>query len=214
MDELSCTTREAAEMLGICVRTAQLWVENGRLQAWKTPGGHRRILRESINAQLREREKECGITLEGFDILIVEDDPVQRQLLQTLLAEIAPGISVRTAYNGVEGLIKIGERQPHVLITDLLMPGLDGFHLLNTLTSSPLLRPIQFIVTTGLSEEEIARRGGLPERVVVFHKPIQTPILIAMVRAFHDGWMAQHRNPQSESTTRTGARTTAQGNRK
>ena len=50
MDDFSCTTREAAEALGICVRTAQLWVEQGRLRAWKTPGGHRRILRESVNA--------------------------------------------------------------------------------------------------------------------------------------------------------------------
>lgn len=188
-------------MLGICVRTAQLWVESGRLQAWKTPGGHRRILRESVNAQLREREKECGAILDGFDVLIVEDEPVQRQLLQSLIAEIAPGISVRTAYNGIEGLIKIGERQPQVLITDLLMPGLDGFHLLNTLTSSPLVRPIQLIVTTGLTDHEISQQGELPARAVVFHKPIQIPVLVAMVRAFHDGWIAHRRNPQAESPT-------------
>lgn len=194
MDELSCTTREAAEALGICVRTAQLWVEQGRLRAWKTPGGHRRILRESVNAQLRAHEKECGAPLEGFDILIVEDERMQRQLLQTKLAEIAQGISVRTAFNGIEGLIKIGERQPQVLITDLLMPGLDGFHLLNTLTSSPLLRPIQYIVITGLSEEEISAKGGLPAGVITFHKPLQIPVLFATIRAYYDGWSIQRQS--------------------
>ena len=74
MDDQSCSTREAAEALGICVRTAQLWVEQGRLRAWKTPGGHRRILRESVNAELRAREKECGGGASIFDILIVEDE--------------------------------------------------------------------------------------------------------------------------------------------
>lgn len=191
MDDFSCTTREAAEALGICVRTAQLWVEQGRLRAWKTPGGHRRILRESVNAQLRAREKECGVSLEGFDILIVEDEPIQRQLLQKKIASLGSEINVRTAYNGVEGLIKIGERQPNVLITDLLMPGLDGFHLLKTLVDSPLLRPLQIIVITSLADEEIAEQGGLPAGVATFHKPVRVAALLTMLKAYHDGWRRQ-----------------------
>ena len=191
MDDFSCTTREAAEALGICVRTAQLWVEQGRLRAWKTPGGHRRILRESVNAQLREREKECGASLAGFDILIVEDEPIQRQLLQKKIASLGAEVSVRTAYNGVEGLIKIGERQPNVLITDLLMPGLDGFHLLKTLVDSPLVRPLQIIVITSLGEEEIAEQGGLPTGVATFHKPVRVAALLTMLKAYHDGWRRQ-----------------------
>ena len=47
-----CTTREAAEILGISLRTAQLWVESGQLEAWKTEGGHRRIARVSIERLL------------------------------------------------------------------------------------------------------------------------------------------------------------------
>lgn len=191
MDDFSCTTREAAEALGICVRTAQLWVEQGRLRAWKTPGGHRRILRESVNAQLREREKECGVSLAGFDILIVEDEPIQRQLLQKKIASLGAEVSVRTAYNGVEGLIKIGERQPNVLITDLLMPGLDGFHLLKTLVDSPLVRPLQIIVITSLADEEIAEQGGLPAGVATFHKPVSVAALLTMLKAYHDGWRRQ-----------------------
>ena len=195
MDELTCTTREAAEALGISVRTTQLWVESGQLRAWKTPGGHRRILWESVNEQLQQREEECGSSLERFDVLIVEDDRIQRIILQSKIQEIGTGINVRTAYNGVEGLIKIGERQPQVLVTDLLMPGLDGFHLLKILTSSPVVRPIQIIAATGLTEAEIKAQGGLPERVAVFHKPIQIPLLVAMVRAHYDGWSQQRRAP-------------------
>lgn len=195
MNERSCTTREAAKALGICVRTAQLWVETGRLRAWKTPGGHRRILWESVSAQLQEREKECGSNLDQFDVLIVEDDRIQRIILQSEIQEIGAEINVRTAYNGMEGLIKLGEHQPQVLVTDLLMPGLDGFQLLGTLTSSPLVRPIQILVTTSLTEAEIKRHGGLPERVVVFHKPIQIPILVALIRAFYDGWAQRRRTP-------------------
>jgi len=191
MDENTCTTREAAKVLGISVRTAQMWVEEGRLRAWKTPGGHRRILWESVNALLHEHERECGLNLGGFDVLIVEDERIQRTLLQSKIQEIGREISVRTAYNGVEGLIKLGERQPQVLVTDLLMPGMDGFQMLKTLSASPLVHPIQVIVTTCLADDEISQHGTLPERVVVLHKPVQPSVLVAMVRAYYNGWL-QH----------------------
>tara|TARA_R110002051_G_scaffold78776_1_gene142411 strand:- start:1108 stop:2217 length:1110 start_codon:yes stop_codon:yes gene_type:complete len=42
------TTADAAELLGVSVRTAQLWVESGQLPSWKTPGGHRRIPRQAV----------------------------------------------------------------------------------------------------------------------------------------------------------------------
>lgn len=50
-----CTTREAAEMLGVSLGSVQLWVDGGILKAWKTVGGHRRVLRESVNDLLRKR---------------------------------------------------------------------------------------------------------------------------------------------------------------
>ncbi|KQO16132.1 excisionase [Acidovorax sp. Leaf76] len=49
------TTFEAARMLGMAVRSVQLMVDRGELQAWKTPGGHRRISRDSVAQWLRSR---------------------------------------------------------------------------------------------------------------------------------------------------------------
>lgn len=185
MDQVFCTTREAAKLLGVCVRTAQLWVEQGRLCAWKTPGGHRRILRESVSVQLRLRKTTGGFRSDVFDVLIVEDDSVARQLLQSKIAEILPEISVRTAINGVDAVLKIGELQSHVVIIDLNMPGLDGCLLLETLSSSPLRHSLQIIVNTRLSE------GMLPVSALSFRLPTQAQLLVAMVRLCHDGWSGQ-----------------------
>lgn len=44
------TTSQAAKLLGISVRTAQLWIESGSLRSWKTPGGHRRVYRSDVMA--------------------------------------------------------------------------------------------------------------------------------------------------------------------
>jgi excisionase family DNA binding protein len=50
------TTAKAADLLGVSVRTAQLWVESGRLPSWKTPGGHRRIPRQAVLGLIDKRE--------------------------------------------------------------------------------------------------------------------------------------------------------------
>ena len=47
-NEFYCTTAEAARSLGVSIRTIQIWVDGGVLTAWKTVGGHRRILLDSV----------------------------------------------------------------------------------------------------------------------------------------------------------------------
>jgi two-component system response regulator AtoC len=60
-------------------------------------------------------------------ILVVEDDDVIRDLLQDLLED--EGYRVRSAHNGQEGLDLIDEVCPDLIISDVVMPKLDGFGL-------------------------------------------------------------------------------------
>ncbi len=192
----TCTTREAAELLGISVRTAQLWVEDGRLSAWKTPGGHRRILRDSVNAMLADRQRASGDRSDGpFSVLVVEDDPVQRWLMEALISRYLPTCSLRSAADGFEGLMQIGEHAPEVLVTDLSMPGLDGFRMLGSLYRSHMTRSMQIIVVTALSDEEIREHGGLPEGVAVMKKPVNSAELTHLLQAFMSVWAARRSAP-------------------
>lgn len=50
-----CSTRDVARVLGLAVRSVQLMVDRGELEAWKTPGGHRRIARASVERWLNKR---------------------------------------------------------------------------------------------------------------------------------------------------------------
>lgn len=49
------TTRATAELLGVAVSTAQLWIENGAIPSWKTPGGHRRVRLSAVKRLMEER---------------------------------------------------------------------------------------------------------------------------------------------------------------
>lgn len=178
MDEL--TTRQVAEMLGVSVRTVQLWVEAGALAAWKTPGGHRRISRESVDAlQVVRSQGERQPSSGQVQVLVVEDDRSMQKLYMAACKRW--GVSVAVAGNGFEGLLMIGEFRPQVVIADLQMPGMDGFEMVRTLNDRPEYADMLVLVVTGLSGSEIDARGGLLDDIPVLRKPVQMNLLRDLV---------------------------------
>ena len=129
------STREAATRLGVALSTVQLWVETGVLPAWKTPGGHRRIPADVIDSiQARQRSVLSSTpTPELFRALVVEDDPVQRELYSRQFSEWNLPIQLFMAEDGFEGLVLIGRHSPDLVITDLAMPEMDGFKMIRRL---------------------------------------------------------------------------------
>ena len=205
-DELM-TTREAAEALGVAVRTVQLWVEAGVLTAWKTAGGHRRIPRAALEELLFERNKVMHPTApesensaparnrravdtvqaptappEVLKLLIVEDDPNIMRLYQMWVQSWNFKVDLTLVNNGYEGLLRIGQLRPDVVLTDLMMPGMDGFQLLRSLKSPNLgFDSLKLVVVSALSRQDIQNRGGLPEDVDIFEKPIPFDRIEAIV---------------------------------
>lgn len=184
------STSDAAERLGVALRTVQLWVESGVLPAWKTAGGHRRIARAAVDKLLEERRLAVGgnaskpETEAQFRILVVEDEPDMLRLLTMVIADWGLPISVQTATNGFEALLRIGEQCPNLLITDLHMPGMDGFQMIRSLQKSSVCSGgMNIVVITALNELDIESRGGLPKDVRVFTKPIAFAKLEELVRA-------------------------------
>ncbi|HCH32860.1 MAG TPA: excisionase [Oceanospirillaceae bacterium] len=183
MSEL--TTRQAATLLNVSVRTVQLWVESGALQAWKTAGGHRRISVGSIQQLLDEKaEKQTPIRRSSArgptTVLIVDDDKDTLLLYKMLINNWFPSLQVETAENGIDALVKIGEFRPTVLITDLQMPELDGFAIIDRLHNDEQYKHLTPIVVTGMGEAEI-QASNLPTSVPVLHKPIPVDELKELV---------------------------------
>ena len=117
VEKTFCTTREAATLLGVSVGTTQLWVDNGLLSAWKTPGGHRRVARDSVEKLLYVRmQSVVSAPTEAesarMRVLVVEDDRNLLRLYQVMLAQWPMAPEVRTVDNGIEGLLAIEAAPP------------------------------------------------------------------------------------------------------
>lgn len=187
------TTREAGETLGVAVRTIQLWVEAGVLPAWRTAGGHRRIARSAVEKLMANRKHDLApdagdAEAEVFKVLLVEDDVNLAQLFSAVVATWEMPIQLTLAGNGFEGLVRIGEVAPDLVVTDLVMPGMDGFAMLRALKKPGSgFSGLKMVVVSALSAHEIAAQGGLPDGVAFFQKPINYTKLEVLVRQAHAG---------------------------
>lgn len=194
------TTRKAAEMLGISVRTAQLWATTGVLQSWTTAGGHRRILEKSVQELLAQREQESAIgsgnaassqkNNDEFSILLVEDDPKLLKLFKQQIQLAQLSNKIYTASDGYKGLLLTGEKRPDLIITDLMMPGMDGFRMLKAIKQQKQFLSIQFIVISALDSSDIERNGGLPKDIQLLQKPVLFKSLEKAIRKCYENKMS------------------------
>jgi CheY-like chemotaxis protein len=104
-------------------------------------------------------------------ILVVEDDPLLLKVYRARLGMWHFPNVVETASNGFEGLVKVGLQRPDLLITDLQMPHMDGFQMINSLAQIADCAAMQIVAVTGLSIQDIAS-SALPSSVRVFTKPV------------------------------------------
>src|SRR5713101_1825099 len=120
-------------------------------------------------------------TLEGTRILIVEDHSDSREALAELLRRL--GAVTVTAESAQEALAVIGRQVPDVLISDIAMPGLDGFALMQSLNEHPAKKAgrIVSITLTGLSDPQHARRALQEGFDVCMVKPLDLGRLIDYV---------------------------------
>ena len=193
----SYSTVEIARSLGVSIQTVQRWVDAGHLKAWKTLGGHRRIDAESAERLLRHElvishnasvgrgnaaPPEVPIGGSNASVLIVDDNEDDRDILMHLVLSALPAARVQALSNGFEALLSIGRQSPDILITDLMMPNMNGFEMLRHLAHDCASRPRTIWAVSNHSHDELLDLGKLPEDVLFQSKPIEHDLFIDTLR--------------------------------
>jgi signal transduction histidine kinase/CheY-like chemotaxis protein len=112
-------------------------------------------------------------------VLVVDDNSDMRGYVTRLLA---PSCTVRAVANGAEALESIAADLPDVVLTDVMMPRVDGFELLRRLRADPATRAVQVIMLTARAGQEASVEGfdaGVDDYLA---KPFQAAELVARVR--------------------------------
>ncbi|MFC1629992.1 PleD family two-component system response regulator [Patescibacteria group bacterium] len=91
------------------------------------------------------------------NILVIEDDKFLRELIaQKLLKE---EYKVSEAVDGEEGIKKIKEEKPDMILLDLILPGIDGFEVLSKMREDASISSIPVIILSNLGQKEDVEKG-------------------------------------------------------
>ena len=119
-------------------------------------------------------------SLEGLDVLIVEDSPDTLTLLSTIFRR--EGASVTTAASASEALTRAVDKRPHIIVSDIGMPEIDGYQLLEQLRILPGLGNVPAIAISGYASEEDRERALAAGYLALVPKPIDVDALFTLIQ--------------------------------
>jgi CheY-like chemotaxis protein len=157
------------------------------------------ILKPINRNQLMSVLQKYGASQSPNSILVVEDDPINREMLRRQLEK--DNWQVIAVENGREALEAIATHPPRLIISDLMMPEMDGFELVHELRQSPRWRSIPVIVLTAkeLTETDRQKLYGHVEKI--FQKgSYQRQALLAEVHDLLAEAIARRKTKQSVSS--------------
>ncbi len=118
-------------------------------------------------------------------ILVIDDEPSIGRVVQFKLQQ--EGFKVRIATDGLEGLAKVKEEKPDLILLDLMMPGMDGFEVAKRLRASSETATTPVIILTARGQEMDRIRGIELGVLDFFTKPFSPQKLLERVKELFKG---------------------------
>lgn len=118
-------------------------------------------------------------------ILIIEDDPLMSRMYQKIFT--FEGYEVDVAENGEDGLVKVKNGNPNLVLLDIMMPKMNGFEVLEKLKSDPATKKLPIVILTNLAGQKDAEtamsKGAVKYIVKSEYEPKQIANMVKEVLA-------------------------------
>lgn len=169
-------------MLSCDLTTVIKWVNAGKLDAYKTPGGHRRIEKEDLIRFISQYDMPMPEDLQEVNrVLIVDDDPEFTEMTAAVLRKIQ-NIRLDSAKEGFEAGEKVISFRPHVVILDMKLPGIDGFEVCRRIKEREETAGVKVIAVTAYGTPDDKNRILECGADHYFQKPVKAEQLLNTVK--------------------------------
>jgi len=179
------STFAIAQMLHVDPGSVANWIDQGLLNAHRTPGGHRRVASEDLVRFLREHKMPIPAELNAAPsrVLIVDDEQAVTQLIARAVRAAMPECEVVEAHDGFKAGTIIATLKPDVVVLDLRMPGMDGYEVCRLIKSQDETKHAEVVAITAYPSPETEKQIlGCGARVCL-PKPLDMDSLLSQVKA-------------------------------
>ncbi len=175
------TSSEVGALLQVNPSSVKKWVDDGKITAFRTPGGHRRIRASDLVDFLDAHKMPIPRDLQSSGrrrLLVVDDDATQLKALARAFKRFADKVAVVTVSNGIDALVLVGSFRPHFVLLDVFMPGVDGLEVCRRLKANPETSSIGVVIVTGNLTPTIKRKALEAGALRCLEKPINAEAVV------------------------------------
>lgn len=175
------TTWEAGRYCGVSPYTVRYWVRAGRLQAYTTPGGHRRIRRQDLDAFLLAHGMPLPSDFQSGSkrvlLLISEPEPLLREM-----EGWSGAFEFRAAPSPFDAGLLLATYDPHLFLVDLDSRGWDGIAICRRIHETPATAHIQLAAALKETTVELLEGAQAAGVLKCFTKPLDSKEIRRLLR--------------------------------
>jgi excisionase family DNA binding protein len=175
------TSHEVGDLLQVDPTSVAKWVNQGRITAFRTPGGHRRIRVGDLVAFLKTHNMPIPVGLQGPGrrrLLIVDDNEAQLKALGRLLKPYRAQVDVALVANGIDALVLVGAFKPHLIVLDVFMPELNGIEVCRRLKAKPETQDITVVIASAALTDELSKEALAAGADRCLPKPLDLAVVL------------------------------------
>lgn len=175
------TSHEVASLVQVSPSSVLKWIDQGKLKAYRTPGGHRRVASDELLGFLRAHQLPVPAELEEHRLLllVIDDEAPYLRSLGALLSRADSRVKVELAESAMDGLLKVGLIRPQVVLLDTYMPGMDGVEVCKRLKQSEETAHIAVLAMSGRPSPELEKKFLDAGAAAFIAKPVQAAVVLS-----------------------------------